>query len=67
MDGKTYVELDLRQLPEQKFYVPNIRGCVAEKFKYVKLDKCFKKAMIWPAICSCGLKSKAFVTSSTLS
>lgn len=66
MDDETYVKLDLRQLPGQKWYVSNVRLNVPEKFKYVKLDKYAKKLMIWQAICSCGLKSEAFVTSSTM-
>lgn len=66
MDDETYVKLDLKQLPGRKFYISNIRGNVAEKFKWVKLDKFAKKVMIWQAICSCGLKSKVFVTSSTM-
>lgn len=66
MDDETYVKLDLKQLPGQKFYVSTIRGRVADKFKYVMVDKFAKKTMIWQAICSCGLKTPAFVTSSTM-
>lgn len=66
MDDETYVKVDLKQLPGRKFYVSTIRGGVAGKFKYIKMDKFSKKLMIWQAICSCGLKSKVFVTSSTM-
>lgn len=66
MDDETYVKLDTKQLPGKKFYVSNVRGGVQTRYKYVRLDKYAKKVMIWQAICSCGLKSKAFVTDSTI-
>ena len=66
MDDETYVKCDFKQLPGQKFYVSKIRGNVPKKFKYVLQDKFAKKLMIWQAICSCGLKSKGFVTNRTM-
>lgn len=66
LDDETYVKVDQNQVPGQKFYVANKRLNVPDKYKFIKLDKYGKKLMIWQAICSCGLKSRAFVTSSTL-
>ena len=66
MDDETYVKMDFKQIPGQKFYVASKRLNVANKFKYIKVDKYAKKMLIWQAICSCGLKSRAFVTSQTL-
>jgi len=66
MDDETYVKVDQGQIPGQKFYVATHRLNVPDKYKYVKVDKFGKKLLIWQAICSCGLKSKAFVTSKTL-
>lgn len=66
LDDETYVKVDQNQVPGQKFYVANRRLNVPDKYKFIKLDKFGKKVMIWQAICSCGKKSRAFVTSSTL-
>lgn len=66
MDDETYVKMDFKQLPGQKFYASQFRGNVPKKFKYVLQDKFAKKAMIWQAICSCGIKSRTFVTSETM-
>lgn len=67
LDDETYVKVDPKQVPGQKFYVANKRLNVPDKYKYIKLDKYGKKLMIWQAICSCGAKSRSFVTSSTIS
>lgn len=66
MDDETYVKCDFKQIPGKKFYVSTIRGNVPNKYKYVLQDKFAKKFLIWQGICSCGLKSKIFVTSSTM-
>lgn len=67
LDDETYVKVDPKQVPGQKFYVANKRFNVPDKFKYVKVDKYGKKLMIWQAICSCGEKSRSYVTSSNIS
>lgn len=66
IDDETYVKMDFKQLPGQKYYCSMIRGNVPKKFKYVLQDKYAKKAMIWQGICSCGIKSRGFVTTSTI-
>lgn len=66
MDDETYVKLDFSQLPGYNYYVAMMRGSVASQFKFSSHDKFAKKLMIWQAICSCGLKSKVFVTSATM-
>lgn len=66
MDDETYVKCDFKQVPGRKFYSSTIRGNVPCKYKYVMHDKYAKKMMIWQAICSCGKKSRGFVTSSTM-
>lgn len=66
MDDETYVKRDFKQLPGQKYYVSSIRGNVPNRYKFVQQDKFAKKYLIWQCICSCGLKSRTFVTSSTL-
>lgn len=66
MDDETYVKADFKQLPGQQFYTSKKRGDVPDKFKHKKLDKFSKKYLIWQAICTCGLKSKAFITTGTV-
>lgn len=66
MDDETYIKCDFKQVNGQKFYLSTMRGNVPEKFKYVCLDKFARKMMVWQAICSCGRKSQAYVTSSTM-
>lgn len=66
MDDETYIKCDFNQLPGPKYYTAIVRGGVSSKYKYKSMDKFGKKLLLWQAICSCGLKSRAFVTSSTL-
>lgn len=67
MDDETYVKMDVKQLPGRTFYVAKMRGAVDDRYKYIKLDKFGKKkVLIWQAICSCGLKSRPFLTFSTM-
>ena len=66
MDDETYVKVDTNQIPGQKFYVASKRLGVTDKYKFIKVGKYGKKLLVWQSICSCGGKSKAFVTSSTL-
>ena len=61
-----HVKLDFKQLPGSKFYLADTRGNVDEKYKFINLEKFAKKHMICQGICSCGLKTKAFVTSGTM-
>lgn len=62
MDDETYVLADFRQLPGQNFYVADARGNVEEQFRTQKQTKFPKKFLVWQAICSCGKRSKSFVT-----
>lgn len=66
MDDETNVKADFKQLPGLEFYTALQRGKVDEHFKAKKLSKFSKKYMVWQAICSCGLKSKIFITTGTI-
>lgn len=66
MDDETYVKVDPKQIPGQTFYVAKKRLGVPDKYKFVQICKFGKKLLIWQAICSCGMKSKAFVVTSTM-
>ena len=62
MDDETYIKSDFKQLPGPKFYTWIVRGRVSNKFKYKSLDKFGKNFLLSQTICSCGLRSRAFVT-----
>jgi hypothetical protein len=66
MDDETYVKCDFRQIPGQKFYYSTMRGNVPKKYKSILVDKFAKKYLVWQGICSCGLKTKAFLTSANI-
>lgn len=66
MDDETYLKFSLRQMPGRNYYVSKIRGQVDPRFKYIQCDKFAKKAMIWQAICTCGMTSSSFITMSTM-
>lgn len=66
MDDETYVKVDPKQIPGQMFYVARKRLGVPDKYKFVQVCKYGKKLLIWQSICSCGMKSKAFVTTGTM-
>jgi hypothetical protein len=67
MDDETYVKADFKQIPGQKHYYSKIRGSVPKKYKYILMEKYAEKYLIWQALCSCGLKTRAFVTTSNVS
>lgn len=60
MDDETYVKMDFKQLPGQKFYVATGHGDVPNKFGFVFADKFAQKFLIWQGICSCGKKKLDF-------
>lgn len=66
MDDETYVLGSFSQLPGQEFYVSKGRGNVAKQFRTKKKTKFPKKFLVWQAICSCGERSRAFVTSGSI-
>lgn len=65
-DDETYLKFDFKQLPGRNYYVSKIRGKVSPRFKYIQCDKFGKKALIWQAICTCGLRSSSYCTMSTM-
>lgn len=66
LDDETYVKANYQQLPGQEYYCATERGKVAEQFKTRKVTKYPKKFLVWQAICTCGKRSKAFITTGTI-
>lgn len=66
MDDETYVLCDFSQLPGQEFYTACGRGNVEKQFRTKLKSKFPKKFLVWQAICSCGDKSKFFITTGTI-
>lgn len=66
MDDETYVYSDTAQLKVKGYYYAKKRLEVDNKYKFQCLEKIPQKYLIWQGICSCGLKSDAFVTHGTI-
>lgn len=66
MDDETYVLCDFNQMPGQEYYTALGRGQVQERYRTKRKSKFPKKNLIWQAICSCGERSKFFITSGTI-
>lgn len=62
LDDETYIYHDFRQLPGKSFYIAKYRFGVSSKFRRIAISKFPKKALVWQAICSCGKRSKSFIT-----
>ena len=58
MDAETYNKMN--------FNLAKNRGDVAEKFQCIGFDKYGKQVLVQQGICNCGLKTRAFVTSATM-
>ena len=50
LDDETYVKVDQKQIPGQKFYIADKRLNVPSKYKFIKVYKFGKKLLIWQAI-----------------
>jgi transposase len=66
MDDETYCKADFKQIPGQEFYTSTSRTDVPEEYKTKKRSKFPKKFLVWQAICTCGKKSRTFVTTGTI-
>lgn len=66
MDDENYMYSDTAQLKVKGHYYAKTRLDVDDKYKYQCLEKFPEKYLIWQGICSCGLKTDAFVTKGTI-
>ena len=66
MDDETYVKFDYGQMPGHEYYTVKEGRTVSEAYMYRRTEKFAKKALVWQAICTCGLKSSSFVTTGTI-
>ena len=62
MNDETYCVADFSRILGQEYYVAEQKGTIDENFKTTKASKYPEKYLVWQALCSCGLKSKEFVT-----
>lgn len=65
-DDETYLKADFNQMPGQEFYSKRVGKTVVDNFKSKFVDKFAKKHLVWQAICTCGLRSTAYVVTGTL-
>lgn len=66
MDDETYIKGDFKQIPGQEFYTSLSRVDAPEECKLKKRSKFPKKYLLWQAICSCGKRSRPFITTGTI-
>ena len=66
MDDETYIKLDFNQIFEPKYYFAKNLRDLTEKFQCIGFDKYGKQVLVWQGICSCRLKTRAFVISATM-
>lgn len=66
MDDETYVKGDFKQLPGKTYYVAQAKNAIEKKYRQIAMKKFAKKYLVWQAICSCGKKSKSFITVGTI-
>lgn len=66
LDDETYIKADFKQIPGQEFYTSKNRKDAPEDCKIKKRSKFPKKILLWQAICSCGKRSRSFVTTGTV-
>ncbi|KAF2893109.1 hypothetical protein ILUMI_13065 [Ignelater luminosus] len=66
MNNETCVYADCIQFPGQNFYVAKHRGGLGKKYRVKAVAKFPKKFLVWQALCSCGKRSKIFVTQGTI-
>lgn len=66
MDDETYVKLDFQTLPGPQYYIKKKDEILPEKETHIGLEKFGEKLLVWQAICSCGDRSRIFVTKATV-
>ena len=66
LDDETYIKADFKQIPGQEFYTSKSRRDAPEDCKVKKRSKFPKKILVWQAICSCGKRSRSFITTGTV-
>lgn len=66
MDDETYCYKKFKYIAGQDFYTARTRKDAPEECKKKLKSKFPQKFMVWQAICSCGLKSEAYVTTGTI-
>lgn len=66
LDDETYCVANFQQLPGQKFYTARTRQNVKKIYRTKALTKFPKKFLVWQGICSCGRRTKPYITNRTL-
>ncbi|XP_047993581.1 uncharacterized protein LOC125240438 [Leguminivora glycinivorella] len=65
-DDETYVKLDYSVLPGPQYFTVRKGEQLDEGKTSIYAEKFGSKAMVWQAICECGMKSTAYITTSTM-
>lgn len=65
-DDETYVKADFSQLPGQQFYTCTDEETLPEPETTIGMEKFGSKYFVWQAICECGKRNAAFITTGTI-
>lgn len=66
LDDESYLKFDFNTLPGHQFYNVLPGETVPEEESHVHFEKFGPKALVWQAICECGMKSTPFFTTGTI-
>lgn len=66
MDDETYVKADFSTLPGPQYYTLFEGELLPDSVTSIGIEKFGAKYLVWQAICQCGSRSTAFVTTGTI-
>lgn len=66
LDDETYVKTDFLTLPGDQYYTTAEGEVLPDSETTIGMEKFGSKYLVWQAICQCGDRSQAFVTTGTI-
>ena len=66
LDDETYCKFDYQSLPGDQYYTVSEGQDADDAHKSIFTEKFWNKAMVWQAICECGMLSEPFITNQTM-
>ena len=65
MDDETYVKMDFKTLPGPQFFTKSQSQILPDELTQRSVEKFGPKILVLQAICSCGERSRIFITKGT--
>jgi len=66
IDDEMYCKCAFLKLSGPQYYSTDNKENALHLDKVIKIKKLRKKALIWQAICGCGMKSRSYITNGTM-